>query len=928
MLKYAVALAAALSASSAYGADLPRYAPPPAWVKPLTIPAIAPSTDGSAVQILLQNSQTRLGAEADEFFTEAAVRILTPQGLAAFGNIPESWDPATETLTFHRLDIIRGDKRIDLLEGGKKVTVLRRETNLNLAMLDGALTATVQPEGLQVGDVVDIQVGLERRDPVRRGHSEQDAFDRHPGLAGRLYLRTLWPNAKPIRWRATDGLTPPALTQNGEDRELVIDETDAVAPKPPRGAPARFANVGELQVTQFQSWREVSAQMAPYYAKAETLAVDSPLHAEADKIRKASNDPKTRAEAALRLVEDQVHYVALNMNFGGFVPADADVSWTRRFGDCKGKSVLLVALLHELGVEADVVLVNTQGGDALHDHLPMLGMFDHAIVRAKIAGKIYWLDGTRIGDRGLDDIPVPSFHWVLPVEATGAELVDVMPPPFAEPAFESLERLDASAGYDSPAPAHIEHIYRGDAALVWHVALDSAGAAEADRALREHWRSSVPWIDAKTVSFAYDEPRHLMRLTLDGMATMNWTRNGSLRDFDIGDSNLGFETSFKREPGPNQDAPFTVSYPDDNKWTVLITLPNHGAGFLLGGGTDTDQTIAQRRYTRQTRIEDGVVTMVAQEQSLAPEFPFADAAQAATRLRDLHTWDVIVRGPSTAEASRIDAASLAEDGPPTAAPTDARGFDRRGASYLRRNDYPRAIADFSEAVRLAPTAGVYHYNRGAAHLAAGHTELAFEDFTQALRINPRDGLALAARGEIYLIRHDEARATADFNQAVILLPADTGVLTRIALAYDRAGLFEKAVRGFDAALAKTTDPYNRAPLLNGRCWAKGEWGQELESGVADCTAALAIVPGDSGALDSRGFVHLRLGQYDKAIDDYDAALRISPTLASSLYGRGLAEARSGQAAKAATDLAAGKAASASVVADFARYGLVPAGVTP
>ena len=116
-----------------------------------------------------------------------------------------------------------------------------------------------------------------------------------------------------------------------------------------------------------------------------------------------------------------MRYAFVGMNLGGYVPAAADVTWQRRFGDCKGKSVLLLALLHQLGIEAEPVLVSTGLGDGLDQQLPML-TFDHAIVRAQIGGKVYWLDGTRTGDRALDDIAIPNFRWVLPLRPTGAKL--------------------------------------------------------------------------------------------------------------------------------------------------------------------------------------------------------------------------------------------------------------------------------------------------------------------------------------------------------------------------------------------------------------------------------------------------------------------------------------------------------------------------
>ena len=60
--------------------------------------------------------------------------------------------------------------------------VLRRETNLEQASLDGRITATRQIDGLQIGDILDFAYTRIHADPVLQGHS----FDaEQAGLPGR-----------------------------------------------------------------------------------------------------------------------------------------------------------------------------------------------------------------------------------------------------------------------------------------------------------------------------------------------------------------------------------------------------------------------------------------------------------------------------------------------------------------------------------------------------------------------------------------------------------------------------------------------------------------------------------------------------------------------------------------------------------------------
>src|SRR5439155_3287545 len=117
---------------------------------------------------------------------------------------------------------------------------------------------------------------------------------------------------------------------------------------------------------------------------------------------------------------------------GGLVPAMAQVTWERRFGDCKAKTALLLALLDELGVPAEPVLANVAIGDAIAERLPMIGLFNHVLVRAHVSGKDYWLDGTRSGDKDLEAIKAPEFGWVLPV-TENAQLVHLVPESLTRP---------------------------------------------------------------------------------------------------------------------------------------------------------------------------------------------------------------------------------------------------------------------------------------------------------------------------------------------------------------------------------------------------------------------------------------------------------------------------------------------------------------
>jgi hypothetical protein len=86
---------------------------------------------------------------------------------------------------------------------------------------------------------------------------------------------------------------------------------------------------------------------------------------------------KTRILA--RFVQKDVRYVAIEIGIGGWQPHAADDVLRNIYGDCKDKANLLSAMLSEIGVSSDLVLISTDHGDVAPD-FSTGKYFNHAIL--------------------------------------------------------------------------------------------------------------------------------------------------------------------------------------------------------------------------------------------------------------------------------------------------------------------------------------------------------------------------------------------------------------------------------------------------------------------------------------------------------------------------------------------------------------------
>ncbi len=880
-------LALALWAGAASAANAPLYQPPPAWVEPAKPPVPPPIRGSAPIRVVLQDIQTRLGGNGETAsYSETAVQILSPLGLQAAGNMAFGWNPATATLIIHKLHLIRAGRTIDLLARGRKFTVLRRETNLERAMLDGTLTATFQPEGLQVGDILDLAMTIKSRDPVMGGHDQLITGSSRYLEIARLRIRTLWPADRPVRWRQQDGLPPARLARTKDGEELLVEANDLAPLTRPKDAPARYALLGLIDISDFPDWASVSAQIQPLFAKAEALAADSPLKAEAAKIRAASADPKVRAAMALHLVQDKVRYLDLDMNQGGYIPAAADLTWSRLFADCKGKTALLVALLHELGIEAEPALVNTVAGDGLNSRLPMFGLFDHAIVRAVIDGKVYWLDGTRLGDRDLDDISVPAWGWALPIQPAGATLERLVPAPLAKPTRDTQIRLDASGGIDKPAPVHAVAILRGDLAISTRLSFDAMSADARDRAARDYWRRRYDFIDVKRADATYDEATGEERLSMDGSARMAWTspETGGQRHYEADGAVVGWNADFSRDPGPDSDAPFKVDYPSFDRTEESIVLPDAGKGFTVSG-RDVDRALGGWELKRTSRIDHGEFTMVATSRSLVPEISFTQAQADQAGLRELANNTVYVMAPSSAGLGAGDRRRAVAPAAQGAAP-DILGLVQQGYSLLGEGKPDEALAKFDKALAAAPSLPMLVAARGMVLMAEGRLDAAQAEFDKALALNPRDATALLSRGRLYAVKGEYALAIQELDLALAPQPDNVLVLLFRGLFHRYNQQPQLAMDDFDRALK--IDPDN-ATALSYRGELRLQQG-DVSAAMADFDQAIAKHPDQAQPLVSRSAIYLRWRRYQAALADLNRAVELEPHNTTALIQRGTVEA--------------------------------------
>lgn len=786
-----LALMFALAAPSARAGDQILRAAAPAWV--VLSPDVSPPETGSTdegLKMLLFDAQWHAERDQQSVYIRTRSMALSPQGLVAMGNVALMWSPASQDVTVHHVTLLRDGQEIDVL-ATQEFATLRREENLELAVLDGRLTAVLQPAGLRVGDVLDIAYTVTTRDSVPGLQFAQIMDMNLPLTVGRQHVRASWPSDMRIAVRAADDWTALPIRRAGGYSSFELTRENIPPVLVPDDIPVRLRAVNLIELSGYRDWAEVAEVLKPLYDRARRLEPDSPIHAEIARIRALSDDPAVQAAAALRLVQEQIRYVALLMGEGGLTPATADETWSRRFGDCKGKTALLLALLDGLGIPADPALVSLQQGDALGRRLPSVAGFDHVLVRAVVADRAYWLDGTRMGDRRLQDISVPSLGWALPLAAADARLERLEVAPLAVPTVETIIALDTTAGQHAPAAVTGSMIMRGETAAALSGQLGMIPAAQREQGLRGVWGDLLADATIDEVGSSYDGDASVLTLTVKGSMPLNWRAEGLIPP----GSTYARLSVAERTPGPFQNAPVMVIHPVFTRQLVTVRLPGDGQGFRVAGG-QFDRTELGHHMSRTVKLEGDTATVEVLLQSLVAEISAAEAEAGRLALEARPADYPRVIAPTGYQLTAADRAAMAADTPTT----DSAWLDR-AVALSKAGDHPGAVEAAAKAVELAPQSALAWANLGVYRFWTGDREGAAADLEKAVDLDPSERIAMNGHA---LLANAEGRhqdVVIEMSRALRQAPTDSFALGMRARAYMAQGEHDRALRDLDALIA-------------------------------------------------------------------------------------------------------------------------------
>lgn len=364
------------------------------------------TADGAAMNEAASNVSSKLGTDVvvlDEeenyvFNTDGKAvhtrylvyKVLTQKGAQSWDAISLGWEPWHEERPTMRARVITPDNVIHTLDLNTITDAAARDENEKTygdgRVLRAPLPAigpgsVVEEEEVFKDSVPFFEAGITIRDyfggtvPVQQSKLVLEVPESLP----LHYSVELLPDVKPRRTVA-NGLVQVIFEQGPME---ALDDPENYLPSEVPGRPHVTFSTGI-------SWQSI----AEGYGKIiDEKAVLKDVQTLVNGLVSGKTTREEKASAILQYLSREIRYTGVEFGDAAIIPHAPTETLKHRYGDCKDKATLAVAMMHAAGIPSYVALLNAGQRHDIEAELPGMGLFDHAVVYLPGSPDL-WIDPT------------------------------------------------------------------------------------------------------------------------------------------------------------------------------------------------------------------------------------------------------------------------------------------------------------------------------------------------------------------------------------------------------------------------------------------------------------------------------------------------------------------------------------------------------
>lgn len=325
--------------------------------------------------------------------------------------------------------------------------------------------------------------------------------------------------------------------------------------------------------------------------------------------------PKEQVAALHRLVREHIEW---NGRYGTGTDEDLDEIWEEARGTAAEINLVLLAMLRNVGIESDPVLISTRTNGKPIEIYPIVSQFNYLIISAKAGGRMYYLDASdRL--RPYEVLPVRALNgrgWVLKENSQAWTNIAT------RSKYEHEVAIQAALHSDGTLRGTLTATDGGYSGVFKRHKLDDEELADYQDYIREvvFDENEAVVIDTFTIANEYEADEALQTTVTFEVPEMG-TAAGDFIYVSPYVVDVVDENPFK---SPTRAFPVEIGYPQTFEYTLELTVPE---GFVAVELPRNRQIRLPRQgglFRRRVSEENGVITIDSRLQLRRSEYAVRD----------------------------------------------------------------------------------------------------------------------------------------------------------------------------------------------------------------------------------------------------------------------------------------------------------------
>jgi transglutaminase-like putative cysteine protease/Flp pilus assembly protein TadD len=342
-------------------------------------------------------------------------RIETTEGIEDWSEVRGNWEPWYQTKPEIKARVITADGAVHTLDSATLNDVPVHENTPDLYSDERAYGGPLP--ALAAGAIVEEEITSRDTAVFFSGGEVQEFVVARNVPVQKTRFVLSHPESLPVRFELhllPDAAVNKSVADGLETITIEKNSMEAYTKETPNAPPDVYL-YPEIDITTGTTWQRVASEYARKLTEKLRIADVQPL---VSRLELGSNPGLDAVRKIVASLHKNVRYTGVEFGQSSLIPQYPGETLKRKYGDCKDKATLLIAMLRAAGIPANLALLSSGPGQDTNPEMPGMGTFDHAIVYVPAAGSNpeLWIDATAQYSR-VGDLPDMDYgRWALVVD--------------------------------------------------------------------------------------------------------------------------------------------------------------------------------------------------------------------------------------------------------------------------------------------------------------------------------------------------------------------------------------------------------------------------------------------------------------------------------------------------------------------------------